>query len=77
MGKWEAVTEIPPTGRGNKAIELQPGEKRRIATLHVYSAGNYLASFRKQGKTDYHAVTRKIDGVVYIYIWRDPIEETA
>ena len=74
MKQWETVTEIPEPAKGRlDRIFLEPGQIKRSPCGRSTAAG-YQTSFKKQGRTDYHAIQRTVDGIRYLYIWRDPIE---
>ena len=75
MTEWEKVDAVPTTkthGGGNPKLRLAPGEVIRRVVAPQRSAGTYSSRFRKYGQHDYHSIRRTVDGVAYIYIWRDP-----
>ena len=81
MKEWEKVAAIPDRGHGKNRlkngvpdsyqIELKPGEIIRRPDTVNGSQSTYNHSFAAQGRTDYHAVSRTVDGVRYLYVWRD------
>ena len=76
MKDYEKVDVLPPpvqTTPKSKRIVLAPGEILRRPVTSASSGGNYQAAFLSQGRPDYHAATRTVDGIKYLYLWRDPI----
>lgn len=84
--QWETAESVPERSKGHGRssgrrpgswqIELAPGQvNRRTVPAGTRSVGNYNRNFIKQGRTDYHAAIRTVDGVRYLYIWRDPAPE--
>lgn len=77
MAEWEKVDSVPKAKAGAPArFELAPGEVVRKVVKSNSTATGLTSNFKRQGRTDYHAGMRTIDGVRYVYIWRDPIKET-
>ena len=79
---WEQTDAVPPSRQGLQpsnryAIVLEPGEIRRRETNTTGAASSLTKDFKEQGRVDYHAVQRKVDGVLYVYIWRDLLPEGA
>ena len=77
MSSWETVESLPPSNYGapHEKIILGAGEIRRRLVKGGSTAGNYNTAFKKQGRNDYHAASRTVDGVRYLYIWRDPLPQ--
>lgn len=73
--EWvEVVGGVPPrASSGRPRITLNPGEMRMRAVGETTSGGTYKRQFARDGRTDYHAAIRTVDGVRYLYIWRDAI----
>lgn len=76
--QWEAA-ELPlnltTEGRGRPRIILEPGKAIRRQVSSKTTSNIYEKTFQQQGRPDYHAAVRTVDGVRYLYIWRDPLPE--
>ena len=76
MNNWETADSIPPLMRKRKlVITLAPGQIIRRVVRDNASSSAYNALFSRTGRTDYHATSRTVESVNYLYIWRDPLPE--
>ncbi len=70
---WEEVDTLP---RGNYGtlplVTLQPGQIIRKVATGKSSAGYLSRKYKKAGYFTYHVSRRTDQGVIYLYIWRDP-----
>ena len=68
MSEWEEVDEVPR--KDIQQFSLKPGQIMR-QKASGNRAGTMNTRFKARGITDYHACQRKVNGEVYIYVWRD------
>ncbi|GEM_PF-6713437 len=76
MSDWVETDEIPGGDRkppGRPRLELAPGQKRYRVVGPRFSS-DYEFRFQAQGRTDYHACVRTVDGERRLYIWRDEVK---
>ena len=76
--EWERVDSVPPRGgsgsrRRRERIELAPGEVRRRKVENRSVKTLYRDMFLNSGR-NYHTAVRRIDGQLWLYIWRDPAD---
>lgn len=75
---WETTETVPNQNRSRIRMNvpvLQPGQIMRRVAKSASSAHYYRKIFAKNGAAGYNAVSRTIDGQIYVYIWRDSATE--